>query len=87
MPQHHGQGSLRCPPPPGPPSGRLDAVIVAEEATDGQRDQYTHRPLARAEAARYVAEGYWAGVPIGALLREVADRTPAAERWWIPGPG
>ncbi|MFI0406140.1 (2,3-dihydroxybenzoyl)adenylate synthase [Actinomadura sp. 3N508] len=27
---------------------------------------------------RYVAEGYWAGIPIGTLLREVADRTPGA---------
>jgi 2,3-dihydroxybenzoate-AMP ligase len=28
--------------------------------------------------ARYVAEGYWAGVPLGALLQEVADRMPDA---------
>lgn len=27
-------------------------------------------------ARRYVAEGYWAGVPLGRLLREAADRTP-----------
>jgi salicylate---CoA ligase len=32
-----------------------------------------------AEAARdYVARGYWAGVPLGTLLREVADRRPDA---------
>ncbi|TQL91127.1 (2,3-dihydroxybenzoyl)adenylate synthase [Pseudonocardia kunmingensis] len=29
-------------------------------------------------AADYVAKGYWAGVPLGALLREVADRRPDA---------
>jgi 2,3-dihydroxybenzoate-AMP ligase len=28
--------------------------------------------------ARYVADGYWAGVPLGALLQEVADRMPDA---------
>lgn len=29
-------------------------------------------------AAAYVAKGYWAGVPLGALLRAVADRRPDA---------
>ena len=31
-------------------------------------------PRPEADAARYVAEGYWAGIPIGRLLRQVADR-------------
>ena len=35
-------------------------------------------PWPEAEAARYVAEGYWAGIPIGHLLRQVADATPGA---------
>jgi 2,3-dihydroxybenzoate-AMP ligase len=30
------------------------------------------------DAARFVAAGYWAGVPLGHLLREAADRTPDA---------
>ena len=30
------------------------------------------------DADRYVAEGYWAGVPLGTLLREAAGRTPDA---------
>jgi 2,3-dihydroxybenzoate-AMP ligase len=30
-------------------------------------------------AAAYVAKGYWAGVPLGALLRAVADRRPDAQ--------
>jgi len=29
-------------------------------------------------AAEYVAKGYWAGVPLGTLLREVAERVPDA---------
>lgn len=33
-------------------------------------------PWPAAEAQRYVAEGYWAGVPLGTLLRTVADRRP-----------
>ncbi|MFI6737669.1 (2,3-dihydroxybenzoyl)adenylate synthase [Nonomuraea sp. NPDC050451] len=35
-------------------------------------------PWPDAEARRYAAEGYWAGIPLGHLLREVADRTPGA---------
>ncbi|MET7331171.1 AMP-binding protein [Nonomuraea sp. NPDC005650] len=35
-------------------------------------------PWPDAEARRYAAEGYWAGVPLGHLLREVAGRTPGA---------
>ncbi|MQA95611.1 MAG: AMP-binding protein [Streptosporangiales bacterium] len=35
-------------------------------------------PWPAAEAERYVAAGYWAGVPLGDLLREVAERTPEA---------
>ncbi|NKQ56980.1 (2,3-dihydroxybenzoyl)adenylate synthase [Amycolatopsis sp. K13G38] len=35
-------------------------------------------PWPEAEARRYEAEGYWAGVPLGQLLREVADRAPDA---------
>lgn len=35
-------------------------------------------PWPEAEARRYAAEGYWAGIPIGDLLREVARRTPDA---------
>ncbi|MGH3278770.1 MAG: AMP-binding protein, partial [Trebonia sp.] len=31
-----------------------------------------------ADAARYQAEGYWAGVPLGSLLRRSADRAPGA---------
>jgi 2,3-dihydroxybenzoate-AMP ligase len=44
-------------------------------------------PWPAAEAARYVAQGYWAGVPIGALLRQVADRTPAARALVDPRAG
>jgi 2,3-dihydroxybenzoate-AMP ligase len=44
-------------------------------------------PWPAAEAARYVAEGYWAGVPIGALLRQVTDRTPAARALVDPTAG
>ncbi|MYU25095.1 AMP-binding protein [Streptomyces sp. SID8352] len=36
-------------------------------------------PWPAPEAARYRAEGYWAGVPLGTLLRRAADRTPGAE--------
>ncbi|MFF1680385.1 (2,3-dihydroxybenzoyl)adenylate synthase [Streptomyces sp. NPDC058256] len=35
-------------------------------------------PWPDSEVARYVAEGYWAGVPLGTLLQEVADRMPDA---------
>ncbi|WP_219537576.1 (2,3-dihydroxybenzoyl)adenylate synthase [Nonomuraea guangzhouensis] len=35
-------------------------------------------PWPDAEAQRFAAEDYWAGVPLGQLLREVADRTPDA---------
>ena len=35
-------------------------------------------PWPAADAARYRAAGYWAGVPLGDLLRAVADRRPAA---------
>jgi 2,3-dihydroxybenzoate-AMP ligase len=35
-------------------------------------------PWPDAAVARYVAEGYWAGVPLGTLLQEVADRMPHA---------
>jgi salicylate---CoA ligase len=35
-------------------------------------------PWPEADAARYQAEGYWAGVPLGTLLRQAADRTPGA---------
>lgn len=35
-------------------------------------------PWPEAEVQRYVAEGYWAGVPLGTLLQQVADRTPDA---------
>ncbi|MFD1546187.1 (2,3-dihydroxybenzoyl)adenylate synthase [Nonomuraea guangzhouensis] len=35
-------------------------------------------PWPQAEARRFAAEGYWAGIPLGNLLREVADRTPDA---------
>ena len=35
-------------------------------------------PWPAAEVERYIAEGYWAGVPLGSLLQQVADRTPDA---------
>jgi 2,3-dihydroxybenzoate-AMP ligase len=35
-------------------------------------------PWPAADAARYRAAGYWAGIPLGDLLRAVADRRPAA---------
>ncbi|GJF07174.1 (2,3-dihydroxybenzoyl)adenylate synthase [Pseudonocardia sp. D17] len=35
-------------------------------------------PWPATEVERYVAAGYWQGVPLGHLLREVADRTPDA---------
>ncbi len=35
-------------------------------------------PWPDAAAADYVAKGYWAGTPLGALLRRVADRRPDA---------
>jgi len=35
-------------------------------------------PWPEAAAARYVAAGYWAGRPLGDLLRQAADRTPDA---------
>jgi salicylate---CoA ligase len=30
------------------------------------------------DAARYTAEGFWAGIPLGTLVRATADRTPGA---------
>ncbi|MGW0825944.1 (2,3-dihydroxybenzoyl)adenylate synthase [Streptomyces sp. NPDC002845] len=35
-------------------------------------------PWPQADADRYTAAGYWAGRPLGDLLRETADRTPEA---------
>jgi 2,3-dihydroxybenzoate-AMP ligase len=35
-------------------------------------------PWPAADAARYAAAGYWAGAPLGTLLRAVADQRPAA---------
>lgn len=35
-------------------------------------------PWPEADAKRYVAEGYWSGVPLGQALREVAHLTPDA---------
>jgi 2,3-dihydroxybenzoate-AMP ligase len=35
-------------------------------------------PWPEADAARYRAEGYWAGVPLGTLLGQAADRAPGA---------
>ena len=35
-------------------------------------------PWPAAEIDRFVANGYWTGVPLGDLLREVAERTPDA---------
>jgi salicylate---CoA ligase len=35
-------------------------------------------PWPEADAARYQAEGYWAGVSLGTLLRQAADRAPHA---------
>jgi len=35
-------------------------------------------PWPEADAARYEAAGYWAGIPLGSLLRQAADRTPNA---------
>ena len=35
-------------------------------------------PWPAADAARYAAAGYWAGVPLGTLLRSVADKRPDA---------
>jgi 2,3-dihydroxybenzoate-AMP ligase len=35
-------------------------------------------PWPAADAARYAAAGYWAGIPLGTLLRSVADQRPAA---------
>jgi 2,3-dihydroxybenzoate-AMP ligase len=43
---------------------------MAQPITDGTV------PWPDADAARYVAAGYWAGRPIGDLLRETAARTP-----------
>ena len=42
-------------------------------------------PWPAADAARYVAAGYWAEIPLGTLLRGVADRTPAALAIVDPG--
>src|SRR5690348_9816689 len=35
-------------------------------------------PWPAADAARYTAAGYWAGIPLGTLLRTVADQLPDA---------
>jgi salicylate---CoA ligase len=35
-------------------------------------------PWPAADAARYTAAGYWAGIPLGTLLRTVADQRPDA---------
>jgi 2,3-dihydroxybenzoate-AMP ligase len=40
-----------------------------------------------ADTARYVVSGYWAGKPIGHLLREVADGGPAAPALVDPSAG
>jgi 2,3-dihydroxybenzoate-AMP ligase len=44
-------------------------------------------PWPAADAARYVAEGYWAGIPIGHLMRQVADGTPGAPALVDPASG
>jgi 2,3-dihydroxybenzoate-AMP ligase len=45
-------------------------------------------PWPEADAARYEAEGYWAGIPVGHLLWQLADGTPGARalRAGDPGP-
>ncbi|WP_045877769.1 AMP-binding protein [Pseudofrankia sp. DC12] len=42
-------------------------------------------PWPPAEARRFIAEGYWPGTPLGALLRSVADRAPQAPAVVDPG--
>jgi 2,3-dihydroxybenzoate-AMP ligase len=44
-------------------------------------------PWPEADAARYIANGYWAGIPFGDLLREAADRTPDAPALADPDAG
>ena len=44
-------------------------------------------PWPEADAARYQAEGYWAGIPLGALLRQAADRAPDSPALADPGAG
>ena len=44
-------------------------------------------PWPDAAVADYVAKGYWAGVPLGALLRDVADRRPDAPALVDPSAG
>jgi len=44
-------------------------------------------PWPEADAARYQAAGYWAGVPLGSLLRRAADRTPNAPALADPAAG
>jgi 2,3-dihydroxybenzoate-AMP ligase len=44
-------------------------------------------PWPKADADRYAAEGYWAGAPIGRLLRQAADRTPGARALVDPAGG
>jgi len=44
-------------------------------------------PWPTADAARYVAAGYWAGVPLGTLLRQAADRAPDATAVADPAAG
>jgi non-ribosomal peptide synthetase component E (peptide arylation enzyme) len=35
-------------------------------------------PWPEEDAARFAAAGYWRGIPLGHLVREVADRLPGA---------
>jgi 2,3-dihydroxybenzoate-AMP ligase len=44
-------------------------------------------PWPDADAARYQAAGYWAGVPLGTLLRQAADRAPDAPALADPAAG
>ena len=44
-------------------------------------------PWPDAEVERFVAAGYWAGVPLGDLLREVAERIPDAPALIDPADG
>ena len=44
-------------------------------------------PWPDAAAADYVAKGYWAGTPLGTLLRDVAAGDPTPPPWSTPRPG
>jgi 2,3-dihydroxybenzoate-AMP ligase len=44
-------------------------------------------PWPEADAARYEAAGYWAGTPLGSLLRQAADRAPGAPAVADPAAG